>query len=459
MGSKILLVDDSELLLDAYLTFLRATTSHEVSGASSARSALDIARTWRPDVVVTDIVMADMNGLDLISHLLSELPPPVPMIVALSGFPDFAQEALRRGARLFQQKPIDPDDLLILIESLLGNREPPDHIRETAAARRKAASELAQAAVSAKLARWPYLAESARLVSRLLSRYFGDASVGLLTMREGHMAVFASSDSRWHVGAQPAGFLAYALDVVESGSTLVVPDVVAMAALSANAPDPDSRVLAAVPLRSPEGVTIGALVLADRRPIPFDAHDLGILEHTAAMGAQVLAGPTGPRLFQEPGVLRNESWRYFLRAELEHLRSGRNLVIALASLPARSGPIGPISTPEQLEAAERTTERLMELLPPRTALGRLTPMTVAAYGLVQDAEAGERALLSLFAALDSETRRACIAVVTVTGLSPTDGGAALLEILGWLLASATARGSATALRARLGPETIEARVV
>jgi hypothetical protein len=39
----------------------------------------------------------------------SELPPPLPIVVACSGFPDFEEEARRRGARIFQPKPIDPD--------------------------------------------------------------------------------------------------------------------------------------------------------------------------------------------------------------------------------------------------------------------------------------------------------------------------------------------------------------
>jgi CheY-like chemotaxis protein len=150
---------------------------------------------------VTDIMMPDMNGLELITHMRSELPPPLPIVVACSGFPDFEEEARRRGARIFQPKPIDPDELILLIESLLAEREPPAHLRAGAEARRQAASELAQAKVSATLARRPHFREVAGLGTRLVSRYFGCADVGFLVMEEGHMRVFASNGP-WEVGAR-----------------------------------------------------------------------------------------------------------------------------------------------------------------------------------------------------------------------------------------------------------------
>jgi YesN/AraC family two-component response regulator len=175
--AKVLLVDDSRDLLEAYLLFLEATTAHEIRTATSGRAAFEIVRAWRPDIVVTEI--------------RSQIPPPLPILVALSGFPDFEQEARRRGARAFQSKPIDTNDLVVLIESLIGERELPDHLRAATKERRQRASELAQAAGAATLARRPYFRDVMQLNARLISRYFGGSDVGLLVMREGHMRVFA----------------------------------------------------------------------------------------------------------------------------------------------------------------------------------------------------------------------------------------------------------------------------
>ena len=51
MGPKILLVDDSEELLSAYLAFLEGTTSYEVRTAASGHAALRILECWRPDII------------------------------------------------------------------------------------------------------------------------------------------------------------------------------------------------------------------------------------------------------------------------------------------------------------------------------------------------------------------------------------------------------------------------
>jgi CheY-like chemotaxis protein len=456
MAYKILLVDDSRDLLDAYVAVLESTTPYEVRTASSGRAALHIVLTWRPDVVVTDVMMPDINGLELISEMRSKLPPPLPIVVAWSGFPEFEAEARSRGAQVFQPKPIYPDNLVVLIESLLGQREPPEHLRADTEARRQAASRLAQAQVAETLARRPHFRDVAALNTRLISRYFGGADIALLVMDGGRMRVFAASHSGWGAGTRLEGLLSYAVDVVESGSTLIVPDLTAMPAFVSRAPAPDAHLLVAVPLRS-EGVMMGALALADRRAVPFDVHDLAILENVGDRHADVFAGKEPPPLPREPGVLQGEMWQYLLRCEIERLRSGRALVIALAPLPARSSPTIPVSSPEEMLLVTRVVERLLEQLPPRTALGRLGPAMLAAYTLVDDAEAGERALRALVASFAEEPDRACLAVLTVRDLHPTDGGAAFLEVARWLLEAAMAHGPGTTLHARLSPEVAGAR--
>src|SRR5262249_7824755 len=157
-----------------------------------------------------------------------------------------------------------------------------------------------------------------------------------------------------------------------------------------------------------------------------------ILEHIATRSAAIFAGDDGSP-HREPGVLTEESWRYLLHNEVAHLRPGKTLVIALASLPQKSGgPTIPVSSPEILEGVRRSTERLLELLPARTALGRLTPETLAILGVGDDAETIQRSLLSIVASLEPAPRRACIGLLVATGLTPNDGGTVLLEIGQWL---------------------------
>lgn len=118
----------------------------------------------------------------------------------------------------------------------------------------------------------------------------------------------------------------------------------------------------------------------------------------------------------------------------------------------------PGSSPEQMDDMARAIDKLVERLPPRTVLGRLTPERLAAYSLVEEPQVGERALLSLMAALEGEPHRACVGILSATGLCPTDGGAALLDIVHWLLDSAMTRGPARTLCARLAPAAIDHRL-
>jgi len=129
------------------------------------------------------------------------------------------------------------------------------------------------------------------------------------------------------------------------------------------------------------------------------------------------------------------------------------VVAALASLAVPT--MIPVRSREQLEQLVRATDQMIARLPARTALGRLTPHTLAAYSVVGDSAAGERTVLSLIESLEANPRDACVAVISATDVSPGDGGSALLEILQSVLASATARGPGTALGARLAPMAIE----
>jgi CheY-like chemotaxis protein len=452
--SKILLVDDSRTLLDAYVTFLETFTPHEVRGATSGRAALEIARTWRPDVVVTDVMMPDMNGLELITQLRSQIPPPLPVIVAMSGFPDVEREARHRGAEVFQAKPIDTDELVALVDSLAANRPPSKSGHHAGEARRKEASERARAAVVSTLARRPFFPDVAHLGARLLSRYFGDVDAAILLIGDEHLEAFASSG--WPVGTQPSGVLGYALDVVVSGSTLIIPDLAAMPNGSVRTNVPDWRLLAAVPLRSSDGIAIGVLMVAHREAIPFDVQDLSLLEHVAAKLSAVFAGTApGAGMLEGPGVLIADSWRYALGRELAHLPRGTILVMALASLGV--APMIPVRTREKLAELRRAMEKTIDRLPPRTAVGSLTPDRLAVYSVVEDAASGQRAVLSLVESLEDEPRRACVGMIAASDVAPTDGGAALLELLHWLLASAMARGPGTALSAQVVPTPIARR--
>jgi two-component system response regulator YesN len=80
--------------------------------AQDGMEALDAARRVRPDVVITDISMDEMDGLELTAALLAERPQT--KVIILSGFGEFsyAQRALELKVWAYLLKPVTPEDLL-----------------------------------------------------------------------------------------------------------------------------------------------------------------------------------------------------------------------------------------------------------------------------------------------------------------------------------------------------------
>jgi two-component system cell cycle response regulator DivK len=112
----VLLVEDDRDTREMYSEFL-SHSGFRVAEAPSGRRALESAREQCPDVVVTDIAMPGMDGLEL-SRQLRACPPTrdVP-IIAVSG--NAAERAREAGLDAVLEKPCAPDYLVHVIEGVL----------------------------------------------------------------------------------------------------------------------------------------------------------------------------------------------------------------------------------------------------------------------------------------------------------------------------------------------------
>ncbi len=122
---RLLLVDD-ELTVRQYVKFIikeNRLPFEDISEAGNGREACEIAKTFKPDVVLMDIRMPDMDGLEASRHLRAHFPKL--KIIVLSAYEDFsyAQEAIRFGATEYLLKPVEPDVLQDLFSSLLVSNE------------------------------------------------------------------------------------------------------------------------------------------------------------------------------------------------------------------------------------------------------------------------------------------------------------------------------------------------
>ena len=116
----MLVVDDHQLVLEAVRAALQDEAEIEVVGeALSGREALTLVERTRPDIVLLDIGMPVMNGLECLEQITSRFPSTRVAVLTGSDDPDLARDVLERGASAFVTKHIDPQDLAAVLRQIV----------------------------------------------------------------------------------------------------------------------------------------------------------------------------------------------------------------------------------------------------------------------------------------------------------------------------------------------------
>jgi DNA-binding NtrC family response regulator len=82
---------------------------------------LRVAKTLKPDVVLTDLWMDNMDGIELMKKLRSTMHVPAVIIVSALGDIVAVKEAVRKGECMYLEKPLDKDKVLLNIKQALGS--------------------------------------------------------------------------------------------------------------------------------------------------------------------------------------------------------------------------------------------------------------------------------------------------------------------------------------------------
>lgn len=116
---RVFLVDDHPFVREGVRTCLLRHEQFEVVGeASSGEETLQKAREVWPDVIVMDITMPAMNGLEVTKALREMCPKAHVLILSVHGKQEFVREALQSGARGYIRKNNSPMELVKAIESI-----------------------------------------------------------------------------------------------------------------------------------------------------------------------------------------------------------------------------------------------------------------------------------------------------------------------------------------------------
>jgi DNA-binding response OmpR family regulator len=120
--SRILVVDDEPAIRDLTVEVLRRS-GHDPHGVPSARLALELLETESFDLVVSDVVMPEMTGLEFLTELRTHRPElPVVLMTGGSKEPERTTKAVELGAYGLLYKPFSHAELRAAVEAGLSRR-------------------------------------------------------------------------------------------------------------------------------------------------------------------------------------------------------------------------------------------------------------------------------------------------------------------------------------------------
>ncbi|OGP68873.1 MAG: hypothetical protein A2169_10995 [Deltaproteobacteria bacterium RBG_13_47_9] len=120
---KVLIVDDEETLTWSMAKSLsKDRDKYEVMIANNGKEAFQLLKTNKIDLVISDIRMPDINGLDLLVMIKKEFPETKVIIMTAYGSADVQKEANQRGSLFYIEKPFEISDIRKIIIDLIGKR-------------------------------------------------------------------------------------------------------------------------------------------------------------------------------------------------------------------------------------------------------------------------------------------------------------------------------------------------
>src|SRR5918911_2492475 len=114
-----LLVVDDEQGMRQLLTLVFARAGHRVRSAENGRRALELLREQPAELIVSDVKMPDMSGIELLRAARALLPEVAVVLMTAFASVETAREAFKLGADDFIQKPFDVDELRLIVEKAL----------------------------------------------------------------------------------------------------------------------------------------------------------------------------------------------------------------------------------------------------------------------------------------------------------------------------------------------------
>jgi two-component system response regulator NreC len=123
MGVKVLLADDHKIVRDGLRTLLEKNAEVKVVGeAEDGRTAVQLAKKLSPDIIIMDVAMPDLNGIEATRQVVAEHPGVKVIAVSMHSDKRFVAEMLKAGASAYLSKDYAFDELEKVIRTVMANK-------------------------------------------------------------------------------------------------------------------------------------------------------------------------------------------------------------------------------------------------------------------------------------------------------------------------------------------------
>ena len=145
---KLLVVDDEHTIADTLVQIFSAN-GYEAHAAYSAEQAAEIVAGWVPDLIIVDVILPQMNGIDLAVLLQEQFPNcRVLLFSGQTATAELLEDAATRGHRFeILAKPVHPNEMLEAALRVLTANDPDHGSGGSAGPERSSASEVAEPTV------------------------------------------------------------------------------------------------------------------------------------------------------------------------------------------------------------------------------------------------------------------------------------------------------------------------
>jgi DNA-binding response OmpR family regulator len=118
--ATVLICDDEPSLRE--LIRISLDGQYSFAEADDGEQSLEIARRLRPDVIILDMMMPRLSGLEVLTELRRDETMSDTRVIVLTAQPGSRDDALREGADLVMVKPFEPDEISTAVEAVLADR-------------------------------------------------------------------------------------------------------------------------------------------------------------------------------------------------------------------------------------------------------------------------------------------------------------------------------------------------